>query len=97
MVTTGSNFDPITLIDDSDKELFSDNSLQKLRNDLMHKMWDYLTIKLSQDLTEEQLDEVLDTVGYSKRAAALKKHIPDFDEKVDKFIEEFKVDFDKED
>lgn len=95
-MTTVNNFDPISLLDDSDKELFSEKSLNKLRNDLSYKLWDYLTIKLSPDLTEEQLKEVLSVVGYQQRANAIKKYIANFDEKVDKFIEEFKEEFRKE-
>ena len=93
MSTPSNSFDPITLLSDSDRLQLSQKNIEQLRNNLNLKIWDYLTVKLSQDLTEQQLAEVLNSVGLQQRASILRKYILDFDQKVNRFLEEFKTDF----
>lgn len=96
-MNTASSFDPISLLTNSDKEQLSEKNIHDLRKALTLKVWDYLTVKLAEDLTDEELDKVLDTVSLEQRKDALRKYIPDFAEKVDKYLEEFKEDFEEQD
>lgn len=93
MISVLNNFDPLELLDASQTQYLDENSKRKISSIVLSKFWDYLIINLSEDLDENQLEGVLDTVTKEQRYMVLKKIVSSLDQKIAKCLEEFKKDF----
>ncbi len=83
------NFNILDLLTKDELSQLSPAEQSELKKRLHLKLEEYLTIRLSDDLTDEQLEEVLDCLTFEKRTAVMKKYIKDLDQKIENHLENF--------
>lgn len=90
MLVNIKNFDPIEFLE-LGKTLLSENDIQELQNSLSKDMEEYVLLKLSSVLTEQQLDQVLN--AKEKMPQVVGTFIPDVKDKTILELENFKKEF----
>lgn len=91
MIAQLANFDPISFLG-IDKSSYSDEEVRKLREDLMGKIGEYVLLKCSTSLTDEQLSQ-LSVMNGQQLLYALQNTVPGFDNIMLIEIENFKKDY----
>lgn len=94
MLQSLNKFDPISFlgIDISSK---SPAEINYLQNELKGKIGEYILLKSSESLTAEQVEEVVQTDG-RQMIDDLQKYIPDLDNKIPGWLNDFKIEYDKQ-
>lgn len=87
------NFNVLDLLSKDELAQLSPAEQSELKKRLQLKLEEYLTIKLSDDLNEKELEEVLDCITFEKRLTVMKKYIPELNEKMENYLENFKQQF----
>lgn len=96
MFTSLQKFDPLVFLSVDTNSLSSPDEVNALREDLNKKIGEYILIKLSGGLTEEQMNEILAAQSGSEILNKLVTVVPELEQKVLQEIENFKTDYQKE-
>lgn len=92
MIHTLNNFDPINYLG-IDISSFSTEQIIKLRIDLNNKIGEYILLKLSDNLTSDQLENVIFLTKGNQIVNELANIIPDFKQKILQELENFKAEY----
>lgn len=92
MLVSLSNFDPIVFLE-IDTASYSADEITKMRSSLMSKIGEYILLKFSENLTQEQFNQVSSIRDGSQLINVLKNFIPDFDSKILQEVENFKTEY----
>lgn len=92
MLISLNNFDPTTFLNIKTTAL-SAEELTKMRQDLNAKVGEYILLKLSDQLTEQQLGEISQIKDGKMMFNTLVKLIPDFEKRVLQELENFKNEY----
>lgn len=92
MLTTLANFDPVQFLE-IDTSSYSPDKIRKIRKDLHSKIGEYVLVKLSENLTDEQTTELEKLLFGTQIFNFLKNNIPDTEFKMLQVIEDFKKDY----
>ncbi len=93
MDLSSQNFDPLTFLN-VDPDSLSETELSKLRTSLSTKMGEYILLKLSEYLNDEQLDQVIHAKDGGEMISMLRGLVPDLDAKLEQEMQNFKNEFD---
>ena len=86
------NIDPISYLEIS-RDGFSEEELLYLRKSLREKMSQYLFIKIADELEEDQVKQLLRYKAKDQITSKLQEYFPNLNEKIKKYLEEFKKEF----
>ena len=92
MLTTLQNFDPIAFLE-VDTSKLSEQEVTELRTFLMGKIGEYILLKVSDKLTDEQIEEVSKNANNGNILNILRQYIPDIDQRMLQEVEQFKVEY----
>lgn len=92
MLTSLRSFDPITFLE-INIESFSSEEISQLRQSIFDKMGEYIFIKLSQNLSEDQMQKIIKIVNKNDLLLNFKQFIPDLEEKIVSELNYFKKEF----
>ena len=86
------NFDPIKFLE-VDTTQYTTSALSELRMELNSKIGEYILIKISKDLSKEQLKNLKDITDGDKLFEELRVKIPDLNSIILTELENFKSDY----
>lgn len=89
MLLTLNNFDPVSYLDININNL-PQEEVDKLRQELNGKIGEYVLLKLSNYLTEEQVEKIIDQKDGSEVLRLLNSFLPDANSKILNEVENFK-------
>ncbi|MBI1919003.1 hypothetical protein HYS29_00225 [Candidatus Microgenomates bacterium] len=87
-----NNFDPISFLN-INVALLLPKEVISLRTSLNAKIGEYVLLKLSGFLTQEQLDQIINLSNGQEMIDRLKASIPKIDKRIIRELENFKKDF----
>lgn len=92
MLQALGNFDPVSFLG-VDTVSLSSEEISQLRNSLNTKMGEYILLKFSENLTDEQFQQITNTKDGEQMITMLKNIIPNLEEKMLKELESFKREY----
>ncbi len=95
MLSLTDFFDPIELLTSEEKYSLNDELRRQVRALVLNKFWEFFLVKISEQLDEHMLEEVLNTVNSEQKYIILEKYISDLDQQILKCLEEFKKEVSK--
>ena len=94
MFFLSKQFDPFFLLQIDTSTLSTTEEAEKLRVELVGKIDEYILYKLSADLSQEQLDQLLSLKNdQGKMSEKMQSFFPDFAHRIQKEIEDFKIEY----
>lgn len=92
MLTSLQNFDPIVFLS-IDATTLSDEEIDKAREQLNSKIGEYLLLKLSDNLTQQQLSQVTQAKDGTAMMSLLNNLIPSLQNRILSEVENFKKEY----
>lgn len=87
------NFNPIQYLGIELKPDQSPEQVGEITTKLNQQIGEYIMLKLSDSLTEDQLDQILQIEDINQQVALLKNYLPDFEARMTAELENFRKEY----
>lgn len=88
-----TTFDPIVFLEIDKKYTLNSEDYEKIKKQLMNDIGEFIFLQISQDLSDKQIDEILNVSAGEEKLAFLNKFVPDFQNRLQNELQNFKKEF----